>query len=68
MFPNIEAELARFSLTRDEAAAFLGVSRRTFTSWMKGRGEIPASALVKMAEKWNCSVDYLLGRTINRAS
>jgi len=63
MFPNINAECARAGMTKAELAEHLGVSYGTLKNWMRGKGEIPASKLVIMAELFKCSTDYLLGVT-----
>jgi DNA-binding XRE family transcriptional regulator len=62
MYPNIEAERARNNLTYDELADKLGVSRKTIYTWLE-KGKIPAPKLIKMADMFNCTIDYLLGRT-----
>ena len=61
-YPNIEAERARNGVSNDTLAVELGVSRKTLFNWIE-RGNIPSSALVKMADLFNCSIDYLLGRS-----
>jgi len=63
MFPNINAECARSGMTKADLAENLGVSYSTLKNWMKGKGEIPASKLIAMAELFKCSTDYLLGIT-----
>lgn len=62
-YPNIEAERARRGLSNDALSEQLGVTRKTLFSWM-AKGNIPVSALIKMADIFNCSIDYLLGRVI----
>ena len=62
MFPNIKAEMARNDVGYRQVAADLGISVSTLKNWMSGRTEIPASKLLTMAQMFNCSVDYLLGR------
>lgn len=61
MYPNIEAERARAQLTKDEFAKKLGVTRKTVYNWITS-GNIPQSALEKMADMFSCTIDYLLGR------
>lgn len=60
-YPNIEAERARKGMSQDELAEKLGVTRKTIFNWAQN-GNIPASALVGMADLFGCSIDYLLGR------
>lgn len=60
-YPNINAERVRRGLTLEALAEKLGVNRKTVYNWMI-RGNIPQTALEKMADLFNCSVDYLLER------
>lgn len=63
MYPNIEAERARKGLSQTELLELIGYKeRKTYNTWMK-KGNIPSSALLKMSELFDCSIDYLLGRT-----
>lgn len=64
LYPNIEAERRRLNLTQKELSDRLGVERKTYYSWLLN-GRIPISALIKMGELFNCSIDYLVGRTRN---
>lgn len=60
-YPNIEAERARSGMSQEAFAEQLGVTRKTLYNWVS-RGQIPQPALEKMAQLFNCSIDYLLGR------
>jgi DNA-binding XRE family transcriptional regulator len=60
-YPNIDAERARKGMSNDTLAEKLGVARKTLYNWMDN-GNIPASALIQMADLFDCSIDYLLGR------
>lgn len=66
-YPNIEAERARKGITNDSLAEELGVSRKTLYSWM-GKGNIPTSALINMADYFGCSIDYLQGSIMKTLS
>lgn len=48
-------------LKQKEFAQYLGVSKRTFQNWEYGDSPIPSDCLEKMSERFNVSVDYLLG-------
>ena len=64
-YPNIEAERARNGMSQDELIKALGYKeRRSYYVWLSS-GNIPVSVLVKMADIFDCSIDYLLGRTKN---
>ena len=58
-YPNIAAERAKRKMSIDKMAGLLGVTRKTVYNW-ETSGNIPQSALEKMAELFNCSIDYLL--------
>lgn len=61
-YPNIEAERARRGISKDKLAEELGVSRKTLFNWVE-KGNIPTTALIRMADVFSCSIDYLLGRS-----
>ena len=61
-YPNIEAERARRGISKDLLAGAIGVTRKTLYNWIEN-GKIPESALIKMADFFGCSIDYLLGRS-----
>lgn len=64
-YPNIEAERARKGYSQEELIKRLGYKeRKSYYDWLTS-GNIPTSVLIKMAEIFDCSVDYLLGRTRN---
>lgn len=60
-YPNIAAERAKRNMSLEEMADELGVSRKTIYNWEQA-GNIPQSALEKMSEIFDCSIDYLLDR------
>lgn len=62
LYNAIEAERARNSLTKEELAKEIGVSNKTYYNWLSGVSPIPSTALIKMANMFNVSIDYLLGR------
>lgn len=64
LYPNIEAERIRLQLTQEELSERLGIERKTYYSWLI-KGHIPTSELIKMGEMFDCSIDYLVGRTRN---
>lgn len=59
---NIEAERGRHGLTKAELSEKLDISTNTYNSYLKGAA-IPSSKLVMMADMFDVSCDYLLGRT-----
>ncbi len=63
LYPNIAAERAKRRMSLESLARHLGVTRKTVYNW-EHSGNIPQWALEKMAELFECSMDYLLGRNI----
>lgn len=64
LYPNIEAERVRANMTQEELAIKLGIERKSYYNWQK-KGNIPIKKLLSLADIFNCSTDYLLGRTNN---
>lgn len=58
---NIEAERGRLQMTKKELSKILGITSKTYLHYVRGFTPIPSDILVKMAELFGCSVDYLLG-------
>ena len=47
-------------------ADFLGVNRRTYSAYETGTNSMTPETLIRLAELYNTSVDYLLGLTKER--
>ena len=48
-----------------ELAAYLGISQTTYSDYETGELNIPIPALIKLAEYYDTSIDYLLELTDN---
>lgn len=46
-----------------ELAKYLGVSQGTYSMYERGDVNIPVEALIKLADFYNVSLDYLVGRS-----
>ena len=53
-------------LTQRKVADYLNMNLEVYRRYEKGLREIPVWALVKLAELYHTSTDYLLGRTLSR--
>lgn len=63
MYPNIESERVRIGISQDDLIEKLGYKeRKSYYNWLSS-GNIPTTVLVNMADIFDCSIDYLLGRT-----
>jgi transcriptional regulator with XRE-family HTH domain len=49
-------------ITQRELADLLKVAQNTISNWEKGIREPDSKTLIKLAEIFDCSIDYLLGR------
>lgn len=50
-------------LTQTDIAKYLGISHTGYSKYETGENDIPTQILIKLADFYNTSVDYLLGRT-----
>lgn len=48
-----------------EIAAYLNMNRQVYSRYERGEREIPVWAVIKLAEYYHTSTDYILGRTDN---
>lgn len=58
MFPNLNAEQARRSLTDEKVAAALGLKRATYGR-KKQNGRFLASECLALCQLFDCSFEYL---------
>lgn len=65
VYPNIRNLREDHDYKQREVAAVLSVSQNTYSQYENGVIELTAENLVKLAELYGVSVDYLLGRTPN---
>lgn len=50
-------------LTQKELADELHISQRSYSHYENGSRKIPLDILLALGDYYNCSIDYLLGRT-----
>lgn len=50
-------------LTQREIAQMLGMSQTGYSKYETGENDIPTQILIKLADFYGTSVDYILGRT-----
>ena len=53
-------------LTQKEIAKFLGMSQTGYSKYETGENDIPTAILIKLADFYQTSTDYLLGRSDKR--
>lgn len=62
-FENIRSLRIDKGLTQKQIAQLLGISQNTYSQYEIGVLNYPVDALLKLADFYEVSVDYLLGRT-----
>lgn len=50
-------------LNQTQIATFLGMSQTGYSKYETGENDIPTTVLIKLADYYHVSTDYLLGRT-----
>ena len=50
-------------LTQTEFSTYLNISQRAYSHYENGSRDIPTDILIKIADYYNVSIDYLLGMT-----
>lgn len=63
IYKNMERMRIEHQLTREALAKELGTTAAKLRRWEIGQEPIPSDTLMAMADLFECSVDYLLGRS-----
>lgn len=53
--------------TQSDISKILFITQQQYSLYEKGHRDIPTAFLIKLADLYNTSVDYILGRTNNPA-
>ena len=64
-YPRLRDLREDHDMVQKEVAAFLGIDQRVYSNYERGEIDIPTYTLIKIADFYNVSVDYLLNRTDN---
>ena len=46
-------------MTQDELVALLGMHKTTYTNYEQGKREIPFALVIRLAQLYNVSIDYI---------
>ena len=66
MYKRIRDLREDHDLTQTQIAQILGMSQTGYSKYETGENDIPTAILIQLAEYYQTSVDYLLGRTHNK--
>lgn len=53
-------------ITQKQLADYLNIKQNTYSQYENGQRQIPINALIKLAQYFNTSTDYILGLTNDR--
>ena len=59
---NLKELRKKHRLTQTELASFIGITQNTYSYWENDKVKIDNISLNKLADYFNVSVDYILGR------
>lgn len=63
MYPRLRDLRHDHDLTQTEIAKVIGMSQTGYSKYETGENDIPTHILIQLADFYNTSVDYILGRT-----
>ena len=66
MLEHLRALREDRDISQKDMAAFLNIHQTTYSDYELGRLNIPQSTLIKLAEFFDTSIDYILGTTNER--
>lgn len=61
MYPRIKDLREDSDLTQTDVAKILNISQATYSRYENGALDLPSTALIRLAELYHTSVDYILG-------
>ena len=66
MLEHLRALREDRDISQKDMATFLNIHQTTYSDYELGRLNIPRSTLIKLAEFFDTSIDYILGTTNER--
>ncbi len=63
MYPRIRDLRQDHDMTQKQLAQLLGMSQTGYSKYETGENDIPTVILIRLADLYHTSIDYLLGRT-----
>ncbi len=66
MYKRIRDLREDHDMTQAQLARILGMSQTGYSKYETGENDIPTQILIKLADLYGTSIDYMLGRTEER--
>lgn len=60
-YPRLRDLREDSDLTQDQLVAALGMHKTTYTNYEQGKREIPFALVIRLAEFYNVSINYIAG-------
>ena len=64
-YPRLKDLREDRDLTQQQVADFLGMKQPQYNRYERGLRDIPTDVLIRLADFYHVSIDYLLGQTSN---
>ena len=61
-YPRLKDLREDNDLTQQQVADYLGMKQSQYSRYERGHRDIPTDVLIKLAELYKTTIDYLLGR------
>lgn len=65
MYQKIRDLREDHDLKQRQVAEYLNCSQRVYSNYELGQRDIPTDVLIRLADFYNVSIDYILGQTAN---
>lgn len=65
-YPQLKDLREDNDMTQNQIAEILGIDQRVYSIYETGKREIPTRLVIKLADFYHTSTDYILGRTSNK--
>ncbi len=62
-FERLKTLRKEIKMSQSDIGEFLGIMQTVYSRYERGAGTIPIEHLLKLADLYNVSTDYILGRT-----
>ena len=66
MYPQIRLLRKQAKLKQSDVAAYLNCSQQVYSNYELGQRDISTASLIKLAQLYNTTTDYLLGLSTKR--
>lgn len=65
-YPRLRDLREDHDLTQAAVAAYLGMKQPQYSRYERGLRDVPSDVLIRLADLYRTTTDYLLGRTNNK--